>query len=86
MFFILNEMFGDNNPENNYDKLIDDNFKKDYPVRFGIAQNEPEDSRFELLYHQQTALYEMLAALIEMQAERHSPMDYDFSHYEKLFK
>ena len=85
MFFILNEMFGDNNPENNYDKLIDDNFKKDYPVRFGIAQNEP-DSTFEVLFRQQKALYEMLAALIELQAERHSPIDYDFSHYEKLFK
>ena len=47
MFYMLNELFGENNPENNYDKLVEDNFKKDYPVRFGIAQSEPKDSRFE---------------------------------------
>lgn len=44
-----------------------------------------EDSRFELLFHQNEALYEMLTALLEKVTQNDSPLDYDFSAYKPLF-
>ena len=87
MFYMLNELFGEINPENNYDKLVEDNFKKDYPVRFGIAQSEPKDSRFELLYMQTKALFEMLEVIIENMDIRDgsNALGYDFSHHKPLW-
>tara|TARA_R100000995_G_scaffold76711_1_gene46450 strand:+ start:502 stop:780 length:279 start_codon:yes stop_codon:yes gene_type:complete len=86
---MLNELFGENNPENNYDKLVEDNFKKDYPVRFGIAQSEPKDSRFELLYMQTKALFEMLEVIIEnMEVKEESllfRLGFNFDHYKPLW-
>ena len=82
MFYMLNELFGENNPENNHDKLVED-----YPVRFGITQSEPKDSRFELLYMQTKAIFEMLEVLIEnMDIKAGSnALGYDFSHHKPLW-
>ena len=44
-----------------------------------------EDSRFELLFRQNEALYEMLTALLEKVTQNDSPIDYDFSYYKPLF-
>lgn len=80
--FLLHQLFGNDTPDN---KSIFENNNPEYPVHFAIAQTDPVDSTFEVLFRQNKALYEMLSALIELQAERHSPMDYDFSHYKPLF-
>jgi hypothetical protein len=85
--FLLHQLFGNDTPDN---KSIFENNNPEYPVRFELDKLEKleqrvEDSRFELLFRQNEALYEMLTALLELSAQRHSPLDYDFSHYKPLF-
>ena len=50
-----------------------------------IEKQIGQDSRFELLFHQNEALYEMLTALLEKVTQNDSPIDYDFSYYKPLF-
>ena len=83
----LHHLFGNDTPNK---KSIFENNNPEYPVRFELDKLEKleqrvEDSRFELLFRQNEALYEMLTALLEKVTQNDSPIDYDFSYYKPLF-
>ena len=81
-------IFENNNPEypvrfelDSMEKENEELVRKYLEIEKQIGQ----DSRFELLFHQNEALYEMLTALLEKVTQNDSPLDYDFSAYKPLF-
>ena len=84
-------IFEDNNPEypvrfelDRMEKENEELVSKYLEIEKQIGQKY-EDSRFELLFRQNEALYEMLTALLEKVTQNDSPIDYDFSYYKPLF-
>jgi hypothetical protein len=97
--FLLHQLFGNDTPDNK--SIFENNkpeypvrFELDRMEKeneelvrkyLEIEKQIGQDSRFELLFHQNEALYEMLTALLEKVTQNDSPIDYDFSHYKPLF-
>ena len=84
-------IFEDNNPEypvrfelDRMEKENEELVSKYLEIEKQLGQKY-EDSRFELLFRQNEALYEMLTALLEKVTQNDSPVDYDFSYYKPLF-
>ena len=84
-------IFEDNNPEypvrfelDRMEKENEELVSKYLEIEKQLGQKY-EDSRFELLFRQNEALYEMLTALLEKVTQNDSPIDYDFSYYKPLF-
>ena len=84
-------IFENNNPEylvrfelDSMEKENEELVRKYLEIEKQIGQKY-KDSRFELLFHQNEALYEMLTALLEKVTQNDSPLDYDFSAYKPLF-
>jgi len=97
--FLLHQLFGNDTPDNK--SIFENNkpeypvrFELDRMEKeneelvrkyLEIEKQIGQDSRFELLFHQNEALYEMLTALLEKVTQNDSPIDYDFSYYKPLF-